>query len=157
MDNKMLEKLVNEYSPALYRVAFSKTGDSELSKDIAQQAFLLLYEKQPHFDSRDQLKVWLIRVTCKLAASEKRRFDYSHTVPLEKASDRVKSDELLFEFADLLRELPESLRLVTVLFYIEDMSVSDISETLGISKGSVKTRLSRARDRLEILYKEGLV
>ena len=151
------DKVINEFGPSVYRTALIKTGDPDTAQDIYQQVFLLLCEKRPSFKCREQLKVWLIRSAIKLAAAERRRAENTKTEPLCASHDRHTSPDPAFELCDLIGTLHEPLRDVTLLYYIEDMSVSDISETLGISKGSVKTRLSRARDRLEILYKEGLV
>lgn len=157
MRNIGMEKIVSDYSPMLYRVALAKTGDPELSKDVCQQAFVLLLEKEPRFSHKEQLKVWLIRAVCKLCASELRKFDNSKTLPLEEGTHIAKVDALTFEFVDLLGTLPESMREVAVLFYVEDMAVRDIARALSLSVGSVKTRLSRARKLLEKTYKEEIL
>ena len=67
------------------------------------------------------------------------------------------TDKTAFELLDLLEGLSEALREVTVLFYVEDMSVDDIARVLGISRSAVKTRLFRAREALEKMYKEELL
>jgi len=56
-----------------------------------------------------------------------------------------------------LSHLPETLRDVTVLFYIEDMSTKDIARTLSLSVSTVKVRLNRARNLLEKIYKEEIL
>ena len=150
-------KIVSEYAPILYRIALAKTGDTELATDVCQQTFVVLLEKEPHFSHTAQLKVWLIRTVIKLCASEGRKFDNSKTLPIEDGIICAKEDTLTFEFLDLLSTLPETLREVTVLFYIEDMSVRDIANALSLSTANVKTRLSRARKILEKIYKEEIL
>ncbi len=157
MQNEAFEKIVNEYGPSVYRLALSKTSDTEAAQDIFQQVFLLLYEKRPTFTYKEQLKVWLMRTTCKIASIERRRFDNSKTVPLDSVHGISAKNELTFEFTELLSHLPQNLRDVTVLFYIEDMSQKDISKTLDISLSAVKARLSRARKLLEKTYKEEIL
>ncbi len=157
MQNTGFEKIVSEYAPILYRVALARTGDPEFASDVSQQAFVVLLEKQPRFSHAAQLKVWLIRTVCKLCASEGRKHDNAKTLPLEDGVIPAKEDALTFELLDLLSTLPETLREVTVLFYIEDMSVRDIASALSLSSGSVKTRLSRARKLLEKIYKEEIL
>ncbi len=157
VQNEAFEIIVNEYGPSVYRMALSKTGDIDTAQDIFQQVFLLLYEKQPTFTYKEQLKVWLMRATCKLASAERRRFDNSKTVPLDKAYAANSKATLAVEFNDLLSRLPENLADVTVLFYIEDMSLGDIAKTLDISLSAVKARLTRARKQLEKIYKEELL
>ena len=150
-------KIISEYAPILYRIALTRTGDTELANDVSQQAFVVLFEKQPRFTHTTQLKVWLIRTVIKLCASEGRKFDNSKTLPIEDGIIPAKEDTLTFEFLDLLSTLPETLREVTVLFYIEDMSVRDVANALSLSTANVKTRLSRARKILEKIYKEEIL
>lgn len=157
MQSKAFENIINEFGPAVYRTALIKTGSSDSAQDVYQQVFLLLYEKKPSFKYREQLKVWLLSAATKLAAAERRRFDNSRTVPLENADERHITDELSFELYDLISRLPETLCDVTVLFYIEDMTVSDIAKVLGLSHSAVKSRLSRARRQLQKIYEEELL
>ncbi len=157
MHNEAFEKIVNEYGPSVYRLALSKTSSPEAAQDIFQQVFLLLYEKRPTFTYKEQLKVWLMRTTCKVASIERRRFDNSKTVPLDTIQGISSKNDLTFEFTELISHLPQNLRDVTVLFYIEDMCLKDISKTLDISLSAVKARLTRARKLLEKTYKEEIL
>jgi len=157
VQNKAFEKIVDEYGPSVYRLALSKTSDVEMAQDIFQQVFLLLYEKKPTFTYQEQLKVWLMRATCKIASAERRKFDNAKTVSLNSFYNVSSSDKPSFEFNELLSHLPETLRDVTVLFYIEDMSTKDIARTLSLSVSTVKVRLNRARNLLEKIYKEEIL
>lgn len=157
MQNEAFEQIISEYGPSVYRLALSKTSNTEAAQDIFQQVFLLLYEKRPTFTYKEQLKVWLMRTTCKVASIERRRFDNSKTVPLYTIHSISAKNELTFEFNELLSHLPPNLRDVTELFYIEDMSLKDISKALDISLSAVKARLSRARKLLEKTYKEEIL
>lgn len=157
MTSKAFEQIIKEYGGTVYRVALSRLGDPEAAQDVFQQVFLLLFEKKPDFFCREQLKVWLIRAAVKYAANERKHPDNSKTEPLDTSIDIAVKDSTQAEFLDLLGTLSENLRDVTVLFYIEDMSVADIARALGISRGNVKTRLSRARQVLSKIYKEELL
>ena len=117
---------------------------------------MLLLEKKPKFTHRAQLNVWLMRCARKTAAAERRRADNSRTVSLNDAGEQGEYDAGCAELYDYLSVLKEKYREVTVLFYIEDMSIKDISEILKISTSAVKTRLSRARDMLKKIYEEEL-
>ena len=79
------------------------------------------------------------------------------TAPLESASNSAVNDKAEFEFFDLLSTLPETLRDVTVLYYVEDMPINDIARALNIGRGAVKSRLLRAREQLSKIYKEELL
>ncbi len=152
-----LSALINELSPVVYRFVLARTGNPDTAQDITQQVFLILFEKKPRFESKAQLKVWLIKTAIKTLANYIKRFDNSKTVPLESVAELQTSDESLFEFKELLKLLPQNLYDVTVLYYIEDMKTSDIAKALSISRANVKTRLSRARDILKKIYEEEIL
>lgn len=152
-----LENILKTYGPTVYRIALSRTGNPDTAQDIYQSTFLLLLEKKPRFKNTAQLRTYLIRTAIKLSASHRRRFDNSKTVPLDDSVGGTTQNDLTFELADLLMSLPESLREVTLLFYIEDMSIKDIAHTLGLTPASVKMRLSRARTELSKIYKEEIL
>lgn len=157
---KAFAGIMDEFGPAVYRYALSLTGNGELANDIYQQAFLLLLEKKPKFSHRAQLSVWLMKCVRKIAAAERRRADNSRTVPISEADRPLGRDDSRIEacdFLEFLSVLEEKYREAIVLFYIEDMSIKDISVILGISASAVKTRLSRARNMLEKIYKEEFI
>lgn len=158
MTRKMFSEIMKEFGPAVYHLALSFTGDIELANDIYQQTFLLLLEKKPTFTCRVQLKVWLLRCARKISASELRRAENRRTVPLDGIIEQpAVIDACSSEFYDFLCVLSPKYRQVTVLFYIEDMSVKDIASVLSISVSAVKTRLARARSELKKIYKEELL
>ena len=155
MTSKAFEQIIKQYGGTVYRVALSRLGNPDSAQDVYQQVFLLLFEKKPQFSCTEQLQVWLMRAAIKYAANERRRQSDVHTEGT--VAEAHYTDDIQSEFADLLNTLPESLRDVTLLFYIEDMSVNDVAAALGISRANVKTRLSRARKILEKIYKEELL
>ncbi len=152
-----LENMLKTYGPTFYRVALSRTGNPDTAQDIYQQTFLILLEKKPRFKNTAQLRTYLIRTAIKLSASHRKRFDNSKTVPLDDSVTVTTQNDLTFELIDLLQSLPESLREVTLLFYIEDMSIKEIAHALSITPAAVKMRLSRARTELSKIYKEEIL
>lgn len=150
------DQLVKEYGGSIYRVALSRLGNSDVAQDVVQQVFLLLFEKKPQFSCREQLKTWLIRCAVMIAANERKRYDNSKTEPLDEHTHLSVSDSSAVELYDMLSVLPETLRDVVVLYYIEDMQTADIAKCLGINRGAVRTRLTRARKVLSQMYKEEL-
>ena len=149
--------LVCEFSPLIYRFALARTGNPDTAQDIAQETFLLLFEKKPKFDSQDALRVWLIRTAINVISNERKRHENVKTVSTDDTAELAWKDETLFELRDLLNALPKLLRECTLLYYIEDMPTKDLAKALGISRATVKVRLSRARDILSKIYKEELL
>lgn len=151
-----LKHIVDSYGDTVYRVALSKTCDIDAAQDIYQETFLLLLEKKPHFENTAQLKTWLARVAIKLSAAYRRKAENTMTEPLcDTHTHEQRSFD--FELLDLMNCLDESLRTVTMLFYIDDMSQSEIAKLIGISTGAVKMRILRAKKILKKIYKEELL
>jgi len=127
-------------------------------QDITQKVFIVVYMKLPQFEHRSSLRTWLFRV-CLNAASDYRR---SAPVRREVATEPAEIDFLsgghddVHENSDarrrvgvaeaILNKLPEAQRLVFVLFELEEMSGGEIAELLGISVGTVRSRLRLARE-----------
>ena len=117
------------------------------------------------------LKAWLIRVTQNACRKHFRSFRVRRTVsyddelakddpdgggssfPEPAVSDEDPEEEERMVVREAVEQLPESARIVVHLFYYEEMSVREISQSLGLSESSVKTRLSRARDQLREMMK----
>ena len=154
MHKDELERLMEEYAPVVFRNALAMCCNVDTAQDITQQTFLLLLEKRPRFSYREQLLTWLLRTARKVASYEHRK---NKSIALNDIALPPVTDKTAFELLDLLEGLSEALREVTVLFYVEDMSVDDIACVLGISRSAVKTRLFRAREALEKMYKEELL
>ncbi len=152
-----LENILNTYGPTVYRIALSRVCNADTAQDIYQETFLLLLEKKPHFKNSAELRAWLIRTAIKLSASHRKRFDNSKTVPLENAPESFVTNDLTFELISLISTIPESLREVTVLYYIEDMSIKEIAKILSLTPAAVKMRLTRARAELSKIYKEEIL
>jgi RNA polymerase sigma-70 factor (ECF subfamily) len=128
------------------------------AQDLAQKVFIVVYMKLPAFENRSSLRTWLFRV-CLNAASDYRR---SAPIRREIATEPTEIDFLsgfqedVHEDSEsrrrvavaetILNKLPEAQRLVFVLFELEEMSGSEIAELLGISVGTVRSRLRLARE-----------
>ena len=150
---KIPDGVLDECARTVYRIALVKTKNEDLAQDIVQSVFVTLFEKKPQFPDFKALRVWMIRCAVKLIANHFRKSQNRDILPLEQSADIAVTDPLEFELCDMLSTLPEVFREVTVLYYIDDMSVKEIASALKVSQGTVKSRLARARRRLEELYK----
>ena len=157
MKDTDFSKIFESFGQPIYRLCVSRTGDTELSHDITQQVFLILYKKQPDFPDAASLRVWLIRCALKLIANERRRAEKARTEPLDEKDGGETMQSAEFELYDLCLSLGDTLSDVTVLYYVEDMSVEEIARALSISKSAVKSRLHRARKSLLKIYEEEIL
>lgn len=157
MDREEAARLAKTYAPAVYRMAYARTGNHADAEDVMQEVFLTLLRKGPEtFREEDHAKAWLLRVTAQRSGDLFRRLSRRRELPLEKAAEVPASEEERGETLEAVLALPASLRLPVHLFYYEGLTVEETAKVLGIGESAVKTRLFRARARLrEELLKGG--
>lgn len=153
---KSFENIIKEHGDAVYRYALACTKDTHLSEDIFQDTFLLLLEKKPKFTHKNQLRVWLIRTARYIIIKHRRKAESTRTQPLDTVTVQ-HTDTSTLELYELMDMLSDTLKEAALLYYIEDMSVKDISKALEISVSAVKVRLKRAREALKNILEEDKV
>jgi len=152
--------LYDRYRQMVFRTALAITGDREAANDLLQDVFLRLYRFADHIDPQRPLEPWLYRMTANLAYTwVKRRQRWLR--PLEDLVDWIAgagkdTPHEAAELNDDWRELQEALlslpiqqRLVIVLYYLNDLSLHEISDILDIPTGTVKSRLHYGRITLK--------
>lgn len=146
-----LEQVMELYGNTVYRLAYSQLRSGSDADDIYQEVFLRYFQKRPQFESEEHQKAWLLRVTINRAKSFAMSPWRRHNVPLE--------DRVVFRQEEE-RELDEALdclsgkdRTLLHLFYYEQLSTRDIAQMLHRKESTVRTQLTRARRRLEIILK----
>lgn len=148
-------KAVNEYSGTIYKVAFHITCNKDDAYDVCQDVFLRLFNNFEKIKDDEHLKAWLIRVAVNCAKSYCTKGFKKNTVPIDDVNEndliaKNKEDNTI----DKVLKLPEKYRVIIHLFYYQEMSIEEISDTLQIGKSAVKTRLSRGRKLLEKIIRE---
>jgi RNA polymerase sigma-70 factor (ECF subfamily) len=147
------EAFVTKHENRLYRAALAITGNKPDAEDAVQEAFIRAYERAPEFNSEEHEKAWLIRVTVNLCNSRlrspwrKRRESLLDSYPAPEPEQ--------FELLEQVLALPPKYRAVIHLFYYEEYSVKDIAELTGQRESSVRSLLTRARQKLKSVLKEG--
>ena len=163
-DQDAFTPLVNKYQKGVHALAWRKIGDFHIAQEITQDAFLKAYEKLESLKSYELFAGWLYVIAANLCrdwlrkrslpeqslevtdASEVEQVSYSQYIAENQGRD---ADETRREVVKkLLQKLPESERTVMTLHYLGEMTIATISEFLGVSPNTVKSRLSRARNRL---------
>ena len=154
-------ELVGRYQNLATSIAFANSGDLQRSEDIAQQAFLVAWQKQSELADPDRFAGWIRGIVTNVARNERRikenRVQKSsvelteHDAPATSATpqnraSRKEQNELLW---NSLNQIPLEYREPLVLFYREDLSVAAVAEQLELSQDAVKQRLSRGRKMLK--------
>ena len=167
-DRREFARLVDAYSGPLYRLALKMLGNSSDAEDALQNTFLKALQHLGTFEGRSSLSTWLYRIASNeaLMLLRKRRPETNFSDMTAEDEDIrnydpvqltdwccLPEDEYLSAEAHTILDraverLPETLRIVFVLRDIEDLSIQETSQVLGLSETAVKTRLLRARLRL---------
>lgn len=151
------EEVVRRYADMVYRIAIMRMKSPSETDDVFQEVFLRYIRFGRHLHGEEHIKAWLIRVTINCCNTANTNVWKKRMVPLEDR-DSEPSTEMSEQGGELLEtiwQLPEGDREVLYLFYYEGYSVREISKMLRKTEGAVKTKLSRARDKLrDILGKE---
>lgn len=146
------EAFVTKHENRLYRTALAVMGNKPDAEDVVQEVFLRAYEKAPEFESEAHEKAWLIRVTVNLCNSRLRSPWRKRTEPLLDSYPAAEPEQR--ELLEHVLSLPPKYRAVIHLFYYEGYPVKDIAELTGQKESTVRSLLTRARQKLRSVLKE---
>lgn len=149
VDRAKLEGLITENENRLYRAALAILGDPQEAEDAVQDAFVKYLEKAPA--ELENPAAWLMRVLvngCKsrLRLAWRRVTELPDTLPTPSPEEKEELEELW--------SLPPEERAAIHLFYYEGWSTEEIAAMTGVAPGTVRSRLSRARERLRKLLSD---
>jgi len=162
-DSGAFHVLADHHAPELFRLALSLSATRADAEDIVQETLLGAFRGMRKFDARASVKTWLKRILVRQAARtwNKSRasrkalgLDAMDTEPRPSAAS-VREDlatggvDRKIDVAAVLRTLPREYREILVLREFEQMSYSEIAESLGVPQGTVESRLHRARMELK--------
>ena len=165
-DQDAYAELVTRYQALAARTAYVITGSEDDAQDAAQEGFVKAYYALDRFRAGAPFRPWLLRIVANEAINRRKARGRRPTVGLSMAMDRPSPDTALSpEGAALaserrervlaaLREMREEDRVVIAYRYFFGLSESEMAEALGVARGTVKSRLSRAIARLRELMPE---
>ncbi|MBS5950035.1 MAG: sigma-70 family RNA polymerase sigma factor [Clostridium sp.] len=146
-NGKAFTKLIEENIKSIYRVAKGILSSEDDIEDAIQNTILKAYSNIKTLRKEELFKTWLIKI---LINECNKIYNFNKKcISLDKVIEEQYNDK--YENLDLkiaVDSLPEELRLVIVLFYFEDLKISEVSEIIGIPEGTVKSRLSRAKTKV---------
>jgi len=153
-------ELMSEYEEAIFRFCYRKLFRKEIAEDVAREAFVKAYEKINSLKDNSKFKSWLYKIAYNACMDEIKRVNRivdSEDNPHDNISDEKLSPEHLTEqkrnkevIKKEFKKLSDNHKDVIILVYYEGLSYEEAAEVLGISVGTVKSRLFRA---LEVLRK----
>lgn len=163
-DMQAFDMLYERYKNDAYRVACLITGSRTDGEDLTQEAFVIAAQSIGSLRDGTKFRSWLLRTLsraawkyCRKSKRETPVADFFETGESESALSAVlRTDEQRRLYA-ALDTLDEKRRTVVVLYYFDDLPVREIARTLGVTEGTVKSRLFSARRHLRqaLTEKEG--
>ena len=158
----MPRQAIVDHIPSLRRYARSLTGDAWAADDLVQDTLERACSKWRLWVAGPKLRAWLFTLMHNLFANQVRRsVRQAHAGrpvdPDDVAHELVQppdGSDLAFDLQRCLLRLPEDQRAVLLLVTLEDMSYAEVAGVLGVPLGTVMSRLSRARSRLQELLEE---
>lgn len=145
-----LREFYSAQQPRLVGVIALLTGSRAEAEDIVQEAFIRLVPRWPKVSRYDAPEAWVRLVAVRLAANRHRDggrlAQVVRRLPVRQVPD--PADEYAGDLEGELAALPMPSRQAVVLHYVCDLSVAQVADVLGVAEGTVKSRLSRAREAL---------
>jgi len=160
-DTEAFRILVDLYRNFAFTLAVRITKNEEDAEEVTQDAFLKAYIALKNFKGESKFSTWLYKIVINLAMSKVRRRKPPHQnidevhVLLTNDDEPVRKADRTFYVEKAISALPEDEAAIVTLFYMEDQSLSDISEVVNLSLSNTKVKLFRARLKMaEVLKNE---
>lgn len=160
-DHDAFAVIVERYKDGLVNYLIHLRGDRDRAEEVAQEAFLRLYQNARRYDEREKLAPYLYRIATNLVRSEFRRLrrwrlllpwiEHDENRSAEAPGRRLMEEEIQAQVREALAALPLNYRAPLVLREIEGWSYQEIAKALGCREGTIKSRISRGRDHLRDL------
>ena len=167
-DPSAFNRLMEVHERRMYAVALRMCGNREDAQDCLQEAMLRIYRSISGFKGQSSFGTWVYRITMNTCLDELRRKKNKQNTSLdslldtgwspqdesaspEKHAVQAETRKLLHE---AIRDLPDDMRSAIVLRDIQGLSYEEIAQALDINVGTIKSRISRGRDKLREKLKQ---
>ena len=154
-DRKAQFRLYNQYSRAMYNLAYRMTNNREDAEDILQESFVECFRNLSTFRQESTLGAWLKKIIINRSINHLRKkkipLEYHDNIP-----DNITEDEsvVIFDTGRIIRAiemLPDGYRIILTLYLLEGYDHSEIAQIMGITESTSKSQYSRARNRLRTM------
>ncbi len=157
-DNEAFIQAINEYMPQMYKVAKSRLKNEEDIGDAVQETIISAFSSIKRLRQPAFFKTWIIKILINKCNDifEKNKIlhmeDYEIVENTQLTSVCNSNIDEELDFDNILNNLSPEYRLVVVMYYVNRFTTREISEILNEKEGTIKSRLSRARQQLKTYY-----
>ena len=159
-DRRMQEELYRRFSPRMYAVCLRYAGSTEEAEDILQEGFIKIFKKLDSFRNEGSFEGWIRRIFVNTAIEHFRRKRYLQPVT-EKEENTLEGNYLSVldnlaerDIMELVQQLSPGYRTVFNMYVVEGYTHKEIGDMLGISEGTSKSQLSRAKVILQDMVRK---
>ena len=168
-DEESFKMLVERYQDRVYHIVYGIVGNKEEAEDLSQEVFLRVYRFLHRFKGKSRFYTWLYRLTVNvcLSAKRKRKNEPAKIFSLANPSEHgdgsgeieladeslspwkiLQNREMAEKIKSAINSLSEVLKSTFVLREFEELSYEELARVFQCSRGTIKSRLSRAREQL---------
>ena len=151
---RAMEMLVSRWQKRLWQHAFRLTADEQAAWDVTQQSWLGIIKGLRKLHDPASFKAWAYKITTNKSIDWIRKNKTVKQISIDEIQDPQQKEKKDTGLKELLQKLDVRKRAVICLYYFEQLSVPEVSLALKIPKGTVKSRLSKARNELKELYQK---
>ena len=165
-DERAFAIIVRAYEQPVYNYVVRLTGDRNLAEDLTQEVFLRVYQGLPGFSLRSRFTTWLFQVTKNRVLDELRALErrpravvaLEDIPPLEVVDAPIERAEAIDAVWKAVERLNPDLKMALLLRDVVGLSYTEIAETLEITLATVKWRIYKAREEVQLaLHRDGVV
>lgn len=156
-DQIAFSNLIEKVKYKLYKTGMAILKNDDDTCDAIQETLIKAYKNIKTLNNNEYFTTWIVRILINQCYDIIRKKDKIVSMSEKLQANQNTYYELYSQESSLehvLNMLDKDLKLVTVLYYYDDLSVTTISEILNIPEGTVKSRLSRAREKIYTILKE---
>jgi RNA polymerase sigma-70 factor (ECF subfamily) len=151
---KALEMLVSRWQKRLWQYAYRLTSDTEGAWDVTQESWLGIIKGIRKLHDPARFRPWAYRIVTNKANDRIRKSKDIKNINNEDTKNHQRKEKKDIGVKELVQKLEFRKKVVLSLHYFEQLSVSEISATLKIPKGTVKSRLASARKEFKEIYQQ---
>lgn len=158
MNKEEFTKLITENTDSLFHVSYGILRNESDAEDAVQSAIIKAYSKKHTLKNPEYAKTWLIRILineCKQLRRKTRKEligdDDDYQMLISDSFSHNPDNDLRMDVWEALGKLDNDHRLVLILKYVEGFNLNEIARMTGVMKGTVGSRLNRARNKMKEL------
>lgn len=149
-----MEMLVSRWQRRLWQYAYNLAGDTEAAWDITQESWLGIIRGISRLNDPARFRPWAYRIVTNKANDWIRKSEAVKQISIDEIQEHQQKEKKDNGLKELLEKLDIRKRAVLILYYFEQLSIPEISTSLNIPEGTIKSRLDSARKELKELWQK---